>query len=149
MRQPKVLIALITVAVLVAAAVTYQRAIAGPSPVVSDAPLLGAPTTAARLDPTTAVQVIERQGAGVLFTSAAQVTVKYGAWKPDFVRAGLSGTPINVWVVTLTGLYKGADGADLLPLHGGTFRGPPRAPHHTIAFILDDTSGKMLEATTW
>jgi len=149
-RRPKVVaIALITVAVVVVAGVTYQRAVAGPSPVVSDSPVLGAPTTAARLTPSAALHVVQSQGDGVLFVNAAQVTVKYGAWKPDFVRAGLSTAPINVWVVTLTGLYKGPDGADLLQFHGGPFHTAPREAHHNIAFILDDTSGKMLEATTW
>ncbi len=130
--------------VLAAAGVTYQRAIAGPSPVVSDVPLLGTPTAAARLTPSAPLPVAQGQGDGSLFVQALpQVTVKYGAWKPDFGSVGLSRAPINVWVVTLTGLSNVPGPA------GSALRSAPRTPEHNIAFIVDDTGEKMLEAIAW
>ncbi len=142
MRRPKVLIALITVAVLVVAGVTCQRAVAGPSPVASDAPLLGAPTASARLTPGTVLHVAESQGDGSLFAQAAHVTVTYGVWKPDLVRSGLT-PPINVWVVTLTGLSTVPGPA------GSALRSAPRRSEHNIAFIVDDENAEVLEVSAW
>ncbi len=142
MRRPRVLIPLAILVVLVAAAVTYQRAVAGPSPVVSDAPLLGAPTAAARLTPSAALHVAESQGDGSLLAQAAQVTVKYGVWKPELVRAGLM-APINVWVVTLTGLSTVPGPA------GSALPRTPRRSEHNIAFIVDDENAEVLEVSGW
>jgi len=142
MRRPRVLVAPMILVTLLVTGVAYQRAVAGPSPVVSDAPVLGAPTAAARLTPGTALHVAESQGDGSLLAQAAQVTVKYGVWKPDLVRAGLT-APINVWVVTLTGLSTVPGPA------GSALPRTPRRSEHNIAFIVDDENAEVLEVSAW
>lgn len=109
---------------------------------VRDAPLLGAPTAAARLTPGTALHVAESQGDGSLFAHGAQVTVKYGVWKPELVRAGLL-PPVNVWVVTLTGL------SELKGPACSAWRTAPRRSEHNLAFIVDDENAEVIETTGW
>ncbi len=153
MRRPRVLIPLAILVVLVAAAVTYQRAVAGPSPVVSDAPLLGAPTAAARLTPSAALHVAESQGDGSLFAQAAQVTVKYGVWKPDLVSTVSHGVKLTLVVprrvypqnalvrvlVTMRNLSR----QDVQILGQGMFC----CGQYSLGAVVRDTSGQILHAT--
>ncbi|MDQ2742344.1 MAG: hypothetical protein M3Z66_08610 [Chloroflexota bacterium] len=109
---------------------------------MSDALLLGEPTSPARLTPGAALHVAESRGDGSLFAQGAPVTVNYGVWKPELVRAGL--TPaINVWVVTLTGLSTVPGPA------GSALRRTPRRSEHNIAFIVDDENAEVLEVSGW
>jgi hypothetical protein len=93
-----------------------------------------------------AIETIRTHTDGVLLWYATSITTQFGSYNLGIYYASRS-SPVmsptkDYWVVTLSGLNKDSNGNDLLPESR-----PDQPPHHTISFVIDDSTGQYVQST--
>jgi hypothetical protein len=143
-RSIAVLVITVGAAVLLMAGSAHRGvASVGATPVIPNM-TLGAPLAPPHLTADGAIQIVKNQGVAKLFRYAKGVTTSFGSRTPSVRFQGNSLPTKDYWAVTLTGLGKDSNGADLLPREGSVQQGAA-PPGNTVTFYVDDELGKVVE----
>ncbi|MGH2443362.1 MAG: hypothetical protein ACRDFX_09390 [Chloroflexota bacterium] len=116
--------------------------------------VVGKPLGVARLTAAEAVNAVKAQNDGVLFTYAKSIVTNFGSYNLGLTQQNAGGGRIqsstkDYWLVTLTGLNKDNRGNYLLVGSGGLAAHPVLHVFHNVTFVVDDSSGKVVEFPEW